>query len=192
MSVSSGHVPEARRWWSLFDTADRLGRLRWFELALFGLLGSAARRADDAELKLFMVEAARHHAEHADWLARRMPTVADVTPDNRTAPASAELAAVLASAGDVADAADLLTLTHRVLIPALVDAYADHLAACSEVADSAVMRTLERVVADLAVDRRRAEELIDRRSGGSAAGAVPGSAADLASAFALTTGILGD
>lgn len=147
------------------ESADRLGRFRWWEMRLFELLGSWVELVPELDVKRRFATSSRHHGWHAELLEERLPTVRELSPTAQTVAPSAgiaDLVADLAAGGLATTTTERLTVVHRVVLPQLVAAYDDHRDRCSDVADEAVVRTLGFVVADEVADQRVGERALVR------------------------------
>ena len=169
----------APAWLTLHQTAALVGGYRWMESRLFEVVGGWVQTTAQLDAKLLFGRQSRHFAAHAELWLDRLPTLNEMTPANLTVPPTDEVAAFFdrlallegtgfGSGGDVpADdqsAADVavrrLVAVHRVVLPLMIAAYRDHLDRCSAVADAAVMRSLNLVLADAVADRDEGEQLL--------------------------------
>jgi len=146
---------------SLHATARRAGAACWLDGRLFEILGGWVASVPEPEVKLAVAAQAAHHGWHATLWAERLPSLHDVDPASWVVPASGVEAAIARLAG--ADGSvDRLVGVHRVLLPRLSAAHAEHLDACSPVADGPTLRTLRFVLHDERQDQRAGEHLLQR------------------------------
>lgn len=142
---------------SLAETARRVRAYRVVEAALFELLGAWVRTARHPEVKLCLFDHAARHGDHARLWEELVPVVG---PPPLPAPAEAPEArlapflAALAEPGEGDDDGDgratveALAAVYEVAVSALVAAYAEHLAAASDVSDGPLVRALTLVLRD--------------------------------------------
>jgi hypothetical protein len=165
------------------ETARRVGNLRHLELVGYEVLGAwastpAAGAAPEAAVTASSL--AHHHADRAAQLAAALPTVGDLAPPAVTRAASPGVAAfarLLAGsseapppgAGGVAgpdrvgvDAPEFLAAHVRCVLARLAVGYAVLARALDPVASAPMARVLRLAGCDLADDRRRGEELVQR------------------------------
>lgn len=162
-------------WFTLQESARRLGAFRWVEIRLFELLGTWTETTTDPDTKRRFSAGSRHHGWHAELLEARLPTVRDLDPANQTRspdPAIERVFDELTAPDACPTTAERLVVVGRVLLPQLVAAYDEHLERCSDVADESVVRTLRFIVADETDDIRFAERALRRLLGSSELDAV--------------------
>lgn len=150
---------------SLIESAQRLGSLRWAEMQLFELLGGWVQSTEEPDAKLLFAVNSHHHAEHAATLLGRLPAAGEWAAELVTAPAHPTIEPVLVGVADLGDDQTLerLVAVYRVIVPALLVAYAVHIERTNEVADAAVRRSLRMVIDDESRDWRAGQALIARR-----------------------------
>jgi len=138
---------------TIAESAVALGSLRYWELELHRLLGSAVPHIENHELKLLCADLSEHHAWHGEMLAERMPTVRDLSPAAQTVGTRAAVSVVeaLDDADDISRAAWFGAYARWVL-PQLLGSYVAYRAGRSPVADAAVIRTVGFVIDDLSAD----------------------------------------
>lgn len=138
---------------TIFELADRLGRYRFIELALFGIVGESARRADDASLCVALSEASHAHAYRADLVERRLLVsvgLPNVTESTRSP--SHQHSELLTSLGEI-DPVELVRHLSSVWYPMMVDAYQVHLNDCADTSNGPTRRMLGRIAYDLDVSQ---------------------------------------
>lgn len=146
----------------LHATARRAGAARWLDARLFEILGGWVASVPEPEVKIALATQAGHHGWHATLWDERLPTLHDVDPAAWVAPAPGVEPAVALLAG--ADrTVERLVGVHRVLLPRLVAAHAEHLDRASPVADGPTIRTLRLVLSDEVEDQRAGERLLQAR-----------------------------
>jgi hypothetical protein len=123
------------------------------------VLGGWVRSTPEAEVKIALAAHASHHGWHATLWAERLPTLHGVDPDSWVRPAPGIEAAVAGAAGATGTVERLVGI-HRVLLPRLAAAHADHLDGASALADGPTLRTLRLVLADELDDQRAGERLL--------------------------------
>jgi len=142
-------------------TARRAGAAIWLDERLFEILGGWVATTAEPEVKLLVAAQSAHHGWHAGLWAERLPSLHDVDPASWVAPAPGVEAAVdrIATADGTIER---LVGVHRVVLPRLAAAHAEHLDACSPVADGPTIRTLRLVLQDEWEDQRAGEHLLQR------------------------------
>jgi len=135
---------------TLLETADLLGRCRYVELSLFGRLGARAPSCADAALVVYLSGASLAHGFRAGLVESLLPVSAGLAgAEAWTRTPGGHLDEALdVLVGPGADE-ELLDALVGVVYPAMAVAYAEHAAAASGPADTAVRRVLRRVLADL-------------------------------------------
>lgn len=140
-------------------TARRAGAARWIDARLFEVLGGWVPSVPEPEVKIVLATQASHHGWHAQLWAERLPTLHGVDPSSWVEPApGVEPAITLLAAAE--GTVERLVGLHRVLLPRLAAAHAEHLAAASPVADGPTIRTLRLVLQDEVEDQRTGERLL--------------------------------
>jgi len=142
-------------------TARRAGAAIWLDERLFEILGGWVASVPEPEAKVLVATQSAHHGWHAGLWAERLPSLHDVDPASWVGPApgaEAVLNRLAAADGTI----ERLVGVHRVVLPRLVAAHAEHLDACSPVADGPTMRTLRLVLQDEGEDQRAGERLLQR------------------------------
>jgi hypothetical protein len=143
----------------LHATARRAGAARWLDGRLFEILGGWVASVAEPEVKIALAAHSSHHGWHATLWDERLPTLHDVDPASWIAPAPGVEAAVERIAAATATVERLVGV-HRVLLPRLAAAHAQHLDVSSPVADGPTIRTLRLVLQDELDDQREGERLL--------------------------------
>lgn len=173
---------------SLHDAAVRHGAFSWTEQRLFTLTGAWAAApgpGDDARCALF--EWSAQHAWHAQLWADRLPVLAGVDREPLVRPPSDAVATALEMLiprpGDPrgghgapgAEAAGVLAVLAKIVLPGLLAAYRGHAEHLVPVADRPAARALALVLRDEVEQLRALERLSSaesvRTSGASSVGA---------------------
>jgi hypothetical protein len=145
----------------LHATARRAGAARWLDARLFEILGGWVASVPEPDVKIHFATGSAHHGWHATLWDERLPVLHDVDPAGwiRPAPGVEPAVAAIAAAGTTIER---LVGVHRVLLPRLVGAHAEHLERASAVADGPTIRTLRFVLQDEQDDQRAGERLLHR------------------------------
>ncbi len=148
---------------SLEESARRLGSYLWLELALFEILGSWVQAVPELDVKLRLGAHSAHHAWHAELWAKRLPVLREMDPVALTRPASDGAAALVDAVRQPAApeaTIEKLVGVYRVLVPATIAAYDDHLARASALSDGPTIRSLGLALADERADGAEGEALL--------------------------------
>lgn len=143
----------------LHGTARRAGAAGWLDARLFEILGGWVASVPEPDVKIALATQAAHHGWHASLWAERLPTLRGVDPASWVGPAAGVEPAVR-HAAEATGSIERLVGVHRVLLPRLAAAHADHLDRASAVADGPTVRTLRLVLADELEDQRAGERLL--------------------------------
>lgn len=152
---------------TLHQAAALVGAYRWVEERLFALTGrwsADPAMGPDAQVHLFEVSA--QHAWHADLWAQRLPVLDGFDRTAATRPRGPVLEPLVSALADEPAAAGRLAGLARVLVPELAAAYRHHLVRAVPVTDGPLIRTLHLVLADLDVEERALERVLDRAGPG--------------------------
>jgi hypothetical protein len=146
---------------------ERLSAFTWLEARLFERLGAWAGSVAGLEWRALFGSQARHHAQHAQWLASLVPDVADfdkdaavTSPSPGASAAVEELGAIEPPEGEGWHAA---AAWYRVVLPRLEVSYASHRQRLDPLADVAIARVLSWIERDIADDRRAGEAALQAR-----------------------------
>lgn len=143
----------------LHATARRAGAARWLDGRLFEILGGWVASVPEPEVKIFLATQSAHHGWHASLWEERLPTLHDVEPASWIGPAPGVEPAV-AKLAEATTTVERLVGVHRVLLPRLAAAHAEHLEKANPVADGPIIRTLRLVLQDEHEDQRSGERLL--------------------------------
>lgn len=150
-STVPGEFPNATGPVDLLSTAVRLGSLAWTEGRLHGIVGGWSRDAEGEDFVVLFDRLAMDHAARTALVRDRLPRLRElpretllVSPGEATDTLLDQLVAV---AGDDARAAAWANVAST-----LADAYAGHLARCTPVADTPLLRRLPALVDRLRSD----------------------------------------
>ncbi|MGE3619254.1 MAG: hypothetical protein AB7L84_02225 [Acidimicrobiia bacterium] len=142
------------------ETAERVGGYVWLERALYELLGAWVPSVPEHDVKLRFGAQSQRHAWHGDLWFERLPVLRDVDRDALVRPATPALGALVTDLAGIGDTLERLVATYRVLLPALVASYSEHLDRVSPLADATVERVLQLVVGDALDDWRGGERAL--------------------------------
>lgn len=148
-----------RRVLDLRAAARRAGAARWLDARLFEILGGWVASVPEPEVKILLATQSAHHGWHVALWDERLPSLHDVDPASWIGPAPGVAPAVAALA-EATGTVERLVGVHRVLLPRLAAAHADHLERASPVADGPTVRTLRFVLQDEQEDQRAGERLL--------------------------------
>ena len=143
----------------LHATARRAGAARWLDARLFEILGGWVASVPEPEVKIHLATQAAHHGWHATLWDERLPTLHDVDPSTWVQPAPGVQPA-LARLAEATGTVERLVGVHRVLLPRLIAAHAEHAEQASPVCDGPTVRTLRLVLQDEQEDQRAGERLL--------------------------------
>ena len=152
--------------YSLAEAARRVQSYRVIETRLFELLGGWVRAVPEPDVKICLSTHAARHGEHAllwDALVPALVTVRD-PPGGADELVEGRLDTFLAALDDDSEGnttADKLVGVYRVLLPAVMAAYAEHLAGTTSVSDGPLVHGLALVLHDEHDARREGEALIE-------------------------------
>jgi hypothetical protein len=134
----------------IVEIARRLAHYQWVEERLFETLGAWTVTIPEPAVKVVVGPHGARHAEHAEQWARHRPDVRDAGPSGAKSPGPSvdALFAAVRELTEPEQTIEKLVAVYRVILPALVRDYEEHLAATSVVADGPVIRALELVLAD--------------------------------------------
>jgi hypothetical protein len=143
----------------LHATARRAGAARWLDARLFEVVGGWVASVPEPAVKIAFSTQAAHHGWHATLWAERLPSLHDVDPGDWVA-AAPGVEPALARLSEATGTVERLVGMHRVLLPRLAAAHAEHFEAASPVADGPTLRTLRLVLQDELEDQRAGERLL--------------------------------
>lgn len=147
-------------WPDLHATARRAGASRWLAGRLFEILGGWVAEVPEPEVKIVLATQASHFGWHATLWTERLPTLHDVDRAGWIGPATAEIEEAVASIAAATATIERLVGVHRVLLPRVAAAHAQHLGVASPVADAPTIRTLRLVLQDEDEDQQAGERLL--------------------------------
>jgi hypothetical protein len=146
----------------LEEAARRAGGHGWAESRLFEILGGWVASTDDVDAKLLLDRHSQHHAWRADQWWDRLPVLAEVDRSRLMGPPSASSAAVADELAALQGTVRRLAGAYRVALPRLAGAYLQHRLQANPASDSAVLRTIDIVLADVVSDWRDGEVLLQQ------------------------------
>lgn len=147
------------------QSGRRIGGHAWTELRLFEIVGSWVTTVPELEAKATLAAQSHHHAWHGELWHGLLPVVPHLRAADMVAPPSEGVAALLAALAEPALTGGGATIgrlvgLYRVMIPALIAAYEDHLDRTTPVTDGPTIRALHLVLADEEADRQAGEDLL--------------------------------
>ncbi|MEM7337949.1 MAG: hypothetical protein AAF467_04820 [Actinomycetota bacterium] len=149
---------------TVLETARRVGHYKWLEMRLFELLGTWVAVTPELEIKYRLGVHCYHHSAHAELWHRRLPELADVNPEQLTAPPNPETERLLEQMVPDPWAPDLtierLVALYRVVLPHLIGAYTFHLNNTSQMADAPTIRSLRICLQDDMEEWREGEMML--------------------------------
>lgn len=143
-------------------TARRAGAARWLAARLFEVVGAWVATVPEPEAKIALATQSCHQGWHAGLWGERLPALHGVDPVTWVRPASPGVEEAVTALAAAPTTVERLAGLHRCLLPRLAAAHTDHLERASEVADAPTIRTLGLVLADLTLDQRAGERLLQR------------------------------
>jgi hypothetical protein len=145
----------------LEESARRAGQFAWLEARLFEVLGRWVTSTPEAAVKVHLAAESRHHAWHAELWRQRLPVAAGFDPDRLVMSPNDALAAAVEGLRGADMTAERLAALYGGVLPALVTAYRDHLAATDAVADGPTIRWLGFILEDETAHQRAGDELLE-------------------------------
>lgn len=136
----------------LEENARRAGGHRWWEGALFEVLGGWVASTPELPVKLLLDRHSQHHGWRAAQWWDRLPVLAGVDRDALVAAPSDGAAHLREALQGLPDTVARLAGAYRVAVPRLLAAYAAHRAEADGLADGPTARTLDLVRSDLEAD----------------------------------------
>lgn len=148
-------------WIDLASSLALVGRWAWLERRLFEVVGGWVASTDDPAAKRLFATQCHHHAWRAEQWDALAPEPWQTLPDDLRPGPPDDLVPFVDALAVVAGTVGRLAGLHRVALPHLLSAYADHLDRASVVADAPVMRVLRLVRHDALDDWRAGEALLE-------------------------------
>lgn len=135
---------------TIHASADLLGRERYVELGCFRALGERALHAGDASVMVVLSAAARSHAWRAKQLEELLPVSLGLPgADESTRSPGEAIDAAIALIATESDDAEVARALSRVLYPAMLASFREHLVSGEDAADRPASAVLGRVISDL-------------------------------------------
>jgi hypothetical protein len=144
----------------LEESARRIGHHAWIELRLFETLGAWVTAVPELEAKAVLAAQSYHHAWHAELWHGLLPSVPHLHGPDLVVPAGPATAAQIDSLAEATGTVERLAGLYEVVLPALMDAYRDHLGRTTPVTDAPTIRALRLVLADEEEDARTGERVL--------------------------------
>ncbi|MBO0728620.1 MAG: hypothetical protein J2P57_05135 [Acidimicrobiaceae bacterium] len=146
---------------SLAESGRRAGEHCWVERRLFEILGGWVATVVDVDAKLMLDRHSQHHAWRAGQWWDRLPVLAGVDRDALVRPPSPGWPAALDDLASLTSPVARLAGAYRCALPRLASAYREHRQGASPIADGAVIRTLDHVAGDIALDWAEGEAVTE-------------------------------
>ena len=145
---------------TLEESARHIGHHAWIEQRLFEILGAWVTAVPELEAKAVLATQSYHHAWHAELWHGLLPSVPHIHTPDLVTPADATTAERIGSLAAAKGTVEKLAGLYEVVLPALVDAYTEHLERTTPVADGPTIRALRLVLADEEADARTGERVL--------------------------------
>ena len=145
------------------ETARRVGNYKWIEMKLFEALGGWVATVPELDVKLRLGTHTYHHAWHAELWHKRLPELREMNPDRLTVPANetlVEFVDAMTEPEEAGQTIEKLVGVYRVLIPHKIAAYTFHLNNTSTITDAPTIRSLKFALHDEFEDWRDGEMTI--------------------------------
>jgi hypothetical protein len=139
------------------ERADRIATFRHAEVRLMEMVAAWIPTTPEMEVKVLLGKHVWDLAQHADALGKRVFELRRPLHDSR-APDSA-YAAILEQVAALPGTEDRIAHLYEAVLPGLERRYRDYLAATDALLDGPSVVILERIVQDVARQRREAEAL---------------------------------
>jgi hypothetical protein len=147
---------------TLEDSARLAGGHCWFERRMFEVVGGWVASTPEPAAKLLFDRHSGHHAWRAGQWWDRLPVLADVDRAKLVVAGRASLPEVLHSMVATASTVGRLAAVYRLALPRLWSRYDHHLGLTTPASDGSSIRTLNMVMADVEVDWREGEVLLQQ------------------------------
>ena len=145
------------------ETARRVGNYKWIEMKLFEALGGWVATVPELDVKMRLGTHCYKHAWHAELWHKRLPELREMRPERLTVPANDELLAfvdAMTAPEKPGETIEKLVGVYRVLIPHKIAAYTFHLNNTSTITDAPTIRSLRFALMDEQEDWRDGEMLL--------------------------------
>ena len=158
--MSAVPAPSPRGAETLEESARRIGQHAWIEQRLFEILGAWVTAVPELEAKAVLATQSYHHAWHAELWHGLLPSVPHIHAPDLVTPADATIAEQIDSLAAATGTVEKLAGLYEVVLPALIDAYTEHLERTTPVTDGPSIRALRLVLADEEADARTGERVL--------------------------------